>query len=563
MKKHLVFAVVPFLALGCGDELKDENGDGIADGVREPDSVTVVTPATPKGTVSGQVLGTDLKPLSEASVKMTIGSSADPVTATTDAEGNFEFKDVPAGSQVLLTFTKQGYATLRASSTVPSSAGNVPINNGNASFGPITLAKLDGTLNFLLVTPQGRPAANVKAVLEATPAGSIILSNYESTSQVVSTVVVEATSNEQGALTFSGIPSSLEMARLYNNSSGAGQYKLWVSPMDSNNDGVPETGGYVNSYSGQNVVENSTIRIINLPFSRPTGSALNVQSSNVASLQGSTDFDPLRNMIRPGEPIYLFFNQPVQTGSLLARLTDEYGRESLNANVAIGNGGYSATITPAASLQEGKEYNIDLHAVSAEGGSIFTRTGFFFTGDYSSPRTISITEVRYRETSTSGAAATQIDPGERVYITFSAPIGRTYNIGAPSSGPHVQVFIDANLADGAFLNKTGDVPGELGNAVGIDLVMDEPFAPFQTRTPAETAPFSMTGSSYTTRYSFVFPAGSFPLADLSRKLYVAFDQLASRSSGSTNLIYESIWGQPLTSNLVSPSPIIILPPPTN
>ena len=547
MKKHLVFAVVPFLALGCGDELKDENGDGIADGVREPDSVTVVTPANPKGTVSGQVLGTDLKPLGEASVKMTIGSSAEPVAATTDAEGNFEFTDVPAGAQVLLTFTKQGYATLRASSEVPSSAGNVPINNGNASFGPITLAKLDGTLNFLLVTPQGRPAAGVKATLEATPAGSIILGNYENTARVVSTVVVEATSNEQGALVFTGVPSAPEMARL---SQGNGKYNLWVSPMDSDNNGVPETGGYVDTYGGSDVVANSTIRIINLPFTRQTGSALTVESSNVASLRGSVDFDPLRNMIRPGEPIHLFFNQPIQTGSMLARLTDEYGRELLNVNTAVNNGGYSATITPAVSLQEGKEYNLDLRAVSAEGGSIYSNTGFFFVGDQTSPRPVTIAEVRYQETSTTAPTATQINPGEKMYVNFSAPIARAYNVNSPAFGPYVQVFFNANIADASAssLNVIGDVQGELGNANGFDLIIDEPTAPIQTRTPAETSAFVLTPSRYSTRYSF-FYGGAFPLSPSNLTVQVAFSKLPNRASGSTNGIYESIWGQPVTNDM--------------
>lgn len=298
MKKHLVFAVVPFLALGCGEDLKDENGDGIADGVREPDSVTVVTPANPKGTVSGQVLGTNLAALADVSVEMTIGSAADPVAATTDAKGNFEFTDVPAGAQVLLTFSKAGYATLRASSTVPSSAGNVPINNGNASFGPITLAKLDGKMNFLVVRPDGRPAARAKGTLEATPAGSIILSNGDNTSQVVSTVVVEAETNDQGLLTFSGIPSAAELARLRN---GQGVYKLFVSPITDTN-GVPETGGYVDSYFGSDVVANSTTRLIQLPFTRPQNTALNVESSNVGTLRGATDTDPLRNMYPPASP---------------------------------------------------------------------------------------------------------------------------------------------------------------------------------------------------------------------------------------------------------------------
>lgn len=538
MKKHLVFAVLPFLALGCGEDLKDENGDGIADGVREPDTVTVVTPATPKGTVSGQVLTTDLRALGEVAVEMTIGSSAEPVATTTDAKGNFEFKDVPAGSQVLLTFTRSGYATLRATSTVPSSAGNVPINNANASFGPVTLTQLNGTLNFIVVTPQGRPAAGARATLEATPAGSVVLFNNENTPRVLSSVVVEATADDNGVLSFTGVPSAQELARLTN-----GQYRLWVSPVDLNNDGTPDTAGFANTYSGEAVVQNTTTRLINLLYARGSqGGNVFVENSNVGSLRGASDFDPLRNMISPSEPIYLYFNQPVQQGSLLARLTDEVGRESLAVTATVSNNGYTATIRPSGTLQPGREYNIDLRAVSAEGGSIFTRTGFFFTGEQTSPQSVSIAEVRYQETSTTAPTATQLNPGERIYVSFSAPIARTFN-----SASHVHVFFDANIADASAtsLNVIGDVPGELGNPVGFDLFIDEPFAPLQTRTPAETSVFPLIGSNYSTRYSLIY-GGAFALNPSTLRVSVAFDKLGSRGISGT---YESIWGQPITSNL--------------
>src|SRR6218665_2345854 len=172
MKKHWAF-VVPLLVMGCGPE--DSNGDGIADGILKPDSVSVVAPATPKGTVSGQVLDTRLAPLAGAEVKLLIGSdpSGSQFAAQTDAAGNFMFANVPAGSSVLVTASKAGYATLRASADVPSSAGNIPINNGNASLGAILLAETGGSVSFTLLTPSGHPAANARAYLEATPARAL------------------------------------------------------------------------------------------------------------------------------------------------------------------------------------------------------------------------------------------------------------------------------------------------------------------------------------------------------------------------------------------------------
>lgn len=531
MKKHLVMAVVPFLAFGCGDDLVDADGDGIADGVREPDTVTVVTPANPKGTVSGQVLSTDLRPLTEVTVEMTIGSSAEPVSTVSDAKGNFTYKNVPAGSHVLLTFSKAGYATLRATAQVPSSAGNVPINNGNASFGPITLARLDGTLNFLVVTPQGRPAAGARATLEATPAGAI--SNGDESSSMVSSVVVEATANEQGLLTFTGIPSAAELARLRN---GNGEYRLWVSPIDANGDGVPETGGYVNTYYGAEVVANSTTRLISLPYSRPQNVPLSIESSNVASLRGGgADFHPLRNLVRPGELIHLFFNQPIQQGSLLVRMTDEYARESLGVTATVNNGGYSATINPGSTV-EGKEYNLDVRAVSAEGGSLYSTVGYFFAGAASGPQlATAIAEARYQETSTVGTPT--LNPGEVVYINFTHPVARTF-----FSGQYVQVFFDADINNSG---APGDARGEVGFHEGFDLYIDEPDRPVQTRTPAETPVFGIRLSNYSTRYYFVY-AGSVALTPSTAPLQVSFSTLGRRGINGT---YENIWGQPLSTDL--------------
>ncbi|NTX56707.1 carboxypeptidase regulatory-like domain-containing protein [Myxococcus sp. CA051A] len=545
MKKHLVMAVVPFLALGCGDDFKDENGDGIADGIREPDSVTVVTPATPKGTVSGQVLSTDLKALSEATVEVTIGSSADPLSATTDAKGNFEFKDVPAGSQVLLTFTKTGYATLRASSTIPSSAGNVPINNANVSFGPVTLTRLDGSLRFLLVTPQGRPAANVRATLEASPAGTIILSNTDNTTRVVSTVVVEATSDDQGVLTFQGIPTAQELARL-----SQGQYRLWVSAVDSNSDGVPETNGYVGTYPASNVVASGTTRLINLPNSRDTSlGSLNVEGSNVAMLRGAADPHPLRNMVRPGEPIYLYFNQPVQQSSLLARLTDEYAKEALPVTVALGNGGYSATITPGNGVvQAGKEYNIDLRAVSVETGELYSRVGYFFGGEVGSVSPVTIAEARYQETSLTSPTSQQLNDGERIYINFSSPVFTPFFL---SDAAKVQVFFNFDIDNNGTVG--GASFGEVNNFSGQGFVLniDEPTSPYVTRSVQPERPvFAISASGYSTRYSFIYTTvTATPLVSLipnNVPFQVAFSKLGGRGVNQT---YESIWGQPITTDL--------------
>ncbi|MCY1046587.1 carboxypeptidase-like regulatory domain-containing protein [Corallococcus sp. bb12-1] len=534
MKKHLLMAVLPLLSWGCGDAT-DADNDGVADGIRDPNNVSVVVPSTPKGTVSGQVLGTNLQGLDGVTVAMTIGSQATGKSATTDAAGNFVMTDVPAGAQVLLTFSKSGYATLRATSTVPSAAGTVPINNGNASFGPVTLAQLNSKLVFNVVTPQGRPAAGAKGTLEVDRAGSLILSNYDNTASVLSKVYVEATAGDDGVLTFNGVPSGAELARLN------GSYNLWVSPMDANGDGIPETGGFVTSYSGASIVSTSITRVVNLPFARPQNVPLAVEGSNVGSLKAATVFDPLNNLVRPGEPIYLYFNQPVQPGSLLVRLTDEYAKESLSVTATVNAGGYSATINPGSGVvQEGKEYNLFVRAVSAEGGTNFTQTGFFFGGDQASPKAVTIAELRYQEQSQVGTlAATQLNPTEVVYVSFSAPL-------RPPPGTSVQVFFKTDIDNDTKIGFNSF--GEFGNYTnqGFPLTLNEPLFPYVTRTPAEVPVFGIASSQgYSTRYSFIY-SGTVALNPSQTELVVAFSKLPTVG---TNEAYESIWGQPVSTDL--------------
>ncbi|RKH37587.1 carboxypeptidase-like regulatory domain-containing protein [Corallococcus sicarius] len=547
MKKFLMMAVLPLLVGGCGSDETDANNDGVVDGIRDPNNVSVVVPSTPKGTVSGQVLGTNLMPLADVTVSMTIGSQTSPKTATTDAAGNFVMTDVPAAAQVLLTFSKTGYATLRATSTVPAEAGTVPINNGNASFGPITLAQLNSSLRFHVVTPDGRPAAGAKGTLEVDKAGSIILGNYETGTSVVSKVYVEATADEQGVLTFTGVPSGAELARLN------GSYNLWVSPLDANGDGAPETGGFVTSYSGSSIVSTSVTRVINLPYTRPQGGALFIESSNVSSLKAPVSTDPLNNMVRPGEPVYVYFNQPVQPGSMLVRLTDEYAKESLPVTATVNNGGYSATISPGAGVvQEGKEYNLFVRAVSAEGGTNLTQTGFFFGGSQATPKAVTIAELRYQEKDLPPAAtATQLNAGETVYVSFSAPLKNL-------SGYDVQVFFDADI-DGNGRKGEYSV-GEVGNysGQGFPLFINEPTGPYATRTPAEKPVFGIQPSTYSTRFSFVYP-GSVALAPGQAKIVVAFSKQASNQG--VNETYESIWGQPMNVDLEATG-IVLQPAPT-
>jgi hypothetical protein len=535
--KKLVMALVPALMFGCGSPA-DTNGDGIADGVQDPNNVSVVVPATPKGTISGQVLTTQQKPLVGATVSLTVGSSATAKTATSDDGGNFTFQDVPAGAQVLLTFSKDGFASLRASSIVPDSAGNVPINNGNASFGPVLLSELSGQVKINLIGPDGRPAVGAKGTLEVDPAGVVLFGLSEQTS---SKVVVEAVADAQGVLTFDKVPSPIEANRF-----GA-QYRLSVAAMDTNGDGVFETGGLVRTYSSSTLITSGTVRTESLPYgySAPAGT-LTIDYSNVASLKGGSTH-PLFNMIKPGESVYIVFNQPVQANSVNVGLTDEYGKESIGVSKSLTNGNTVLTLTPSQGLQVGKEYNLFIRAValndSTSGGSSFNRTVAFFAGDPSSPQPINIDVSAKFYDSGNGVAGTknnnQLDSGELVLINFN-------QVMTHYGSTQVQAFFDTDIN-----NATTAVVGEWNptdktNSGFLVSSLEPPNAALDPTPVFSGIPFS----GYTTRYAFTYGNGTTTYKSLNAgttqyPMVIAFGKILTPSTDG----YESGWGVPQPSNI--------------
>jgi hypothetical protein len=549
--KKLALALVPFLLLGCGEDPTDTNGDGIADGVQDPNNVSVVVPATPKGTVSGQVLTTQQRPLTGVNVAMTIGSSPTPKTATTDEGGNFTFQDVPGGAQILLTFTKEGFAPLRALSQVPTEAGNVPINNGNASFGPVLLSETNGTVKFTLISPTGRPAAGVKATLEVDGAGTVL---FGPTASVSSTVVAEAVADAEGVVTFTNVPPPAEIDRI---TTGA-VYKLVIYAYDENNDGILESNGRVLSYSGVNLITGSNATPVSLTFAYSPTTPLAIDFSNMAALKGGSTL-PQFNMLKPGDSIHIVFNQPVQSSSVIVGLTDEYGKEVIGINKTITNGGLVLTLAPQ-NILPGKEYNLYLRAVSLSGGTSLSRTVSFFGGDPAQPQAINIdATVRFWDSGVPdgvggflGRNNNQLDRGEYVSISFNQVMK---NFGTAP----VQVYFDRDL-DGTTTNVTGEWNPNNSNIAGFSLGIYEPLTSV-SGLPGDPIPvFSgIPASGYSTRYYFQYGNSSASYISLNAAntvpLVFAFGRIRSPATDG----YESIWGVPQTATINVNATLVAIP----
>jgi len=538
MKKHLVFALVPFLALGCGDEAKDENGDGIADGIREPDSVTVVTPASPKGTVSGQVLSTRNTPLDGVTVEMTVGSSAEVVSSSTDAKGNFEFKSVPAGAEVLLTFSRPGHATLRASARVPSAAGNIPINDGNASVGPVVLAALDGTVRVNVLTPSGRPAAGARAVLEVDAAGKLLGPSLPNNSSLV----VEAQAGADGLVTFTGVPSPLEMTRL------GTTYRVIVNALDTNDDGILEAGGMRDEFSGLDLIITGSIRTMSLPQPLGTGSSLRINYSNLSALRSvDPSLRPQDNMLRSGEAIYIVFSQPVQPGSVTVSLANEYGSsEGFSVAKTLLQGNTVVSLTPSGTLQAGREYYLLVRAVAAVGNAFISRSVPFVVGDPASPPAIAVdSTVRFYDTN----GDTRLNSGEVVALSFNQVMFQRGVTG-------VQMFFrGVELDMTPATTSIGEWVDGNRNISGFPLLMSEPLSPSSVpplADPRPDFPVAAATNSYSTRFNFryapVVPVGGTPATfgnGSSVTLVMAFGLIPNPLVD----VYESAWGVPQTANV--------------
>lgn len=547
---RLARSIIPLLcavaAASCGPT--DENGDGIADGIQSPDSVTAVAPSTPIGSVSGIVLDTRFRPIEGADIKMNVGGPTGigeaALEAKSDAQGFYFAKNIPAGAQVLLTIGKPGFATARAAVTVPAAAGNFPINNGNGNVVPVLLTDLSGTVKFLVVTRSGRPARQVRAQLEAFPAYTEMI-GQDPYGVSRGSIVADATADDSGMLTFTGIPSPEEVSRL------SGMYILHVSSHDENGDGVIDSGGFVQTYDNSSMLVQGTVRTITLPDARTDGAGFRVLATNVPSLTaGAGVSQPVDNMLRTTDAIYIVFNEALEPSSIDARLADETGTKIIPSTATIGATGTTLTIQPTQGLSVGIKYNLSVRATSLDTGGQLSLDGYLFGGEIASPKAFAIASIAYRETTT---GTNILDSGEEVYFNFNQPI-------ASFGGGRVYVYFNFDVS-GNGQNSAND-PGEFGAASSPYEIFPiepapAPLVPVPQTSPQQLIPAPLVVNLKASGYTSVFTnrnpvtgvAWTFPgtvTVPAGTSLRVAFTKNASVGSG-----FQTIWSKTITEDVTS------------
>lgn len=515
-------------ALACGGGT-DANRDGIVDGVRSPDSVSQIAPSSPVGTLSGQVLTTDFKPLEGVSVSVLLGGASDAegntFKTTTDNEGLWSVKLLPAAATAQVTLTKMGYATARVSAFVPGNAGNFPVNNGNGNVGTVLLTHLDGVYRLQVVTASGKPAKQHKVLLEVTPAAVRVQDFNAGYGAPLGLFVTDASTDDNGFVEFKDIPGIGEEARLN------GNFAITIGAYDDDGDMRFDFLGTRLEHSAREIYLNVAPSVVTLASAHNAG-ALAVTASNVDSMINGPG-DPLKSMIKMSDSVYFVFNQAVLASSISVKVTDETGTVPVMAAVQP-KGPNILQVTLQAGAESGREYNLALRATSADNGSAFVRAAYFFGGDPTTPKPFAIEKVTYRRPASNPSTGMRLEPGDRVVVIFNQPIRN-------SGGQAVEVLIDADLNGDGMRRDQGEkslAGTTTPNSNGFQAFPAEPIA-----EPMST--FANMASGYTTRFEFTYPGTLGPVGmamatvsvPVSTQFVALFGEIPSSLFG-----HRTLWG---------------------
>ncbi len=530
-----IFTAAALLALSACATKEDKNGDGIVDGLQEPNSVSQVAPSTPVGTISGVVINSLNVGIEGVQVVMVLGDGADATktyNTTTNLQGAYSFKDVPGGSGAQLLFSKTGYSNARLNGSVPGAVGNFPINDGNGNAGVLTLVQLNSTLKFRVYTSQGRPAKGAKAFLEVqqtafqtfagvygNPCG-----NFSGNAEV----------DDNGLLTFLNTPDLTELARINSNAT----FALTIGALDENNDGRADVLGLIQNFTAGSLFINPDRTLI-LGDAHTTAN-LQISATNLDSFFQALS-PPYRNAVQAADSINIVFNQPITQvdTTRLVRVV----QEDCATNVAVAvtqRAPNVISIAPTAAWTLGSRYNIIVRATGLDSGNTQDFIGYFFAIDATAPRPLGANgafQVRKVAANTMSGA---YQPGDQLFVVFDAPI--TYQ-GGPLAKTYANYDLNNDTTVGGML---GD--GEFGGPEGSGLAIS--MAEQTAATDPAQGSFTCKQSGYSIRWraSLVgFPSTGFIPAGTRLKVAFAKDQQSADT-------YQTAWGSPVAPNCGASAP---------
>lgn len=527
-----ILTVCTVLALSACAPKDDVNGDGIVDGVRTPDAVSQVAPSNPVGTISGVVVNSQNQGLEGVQVVLILGEGADAsrtYKATTIApDGAYVFKDVPGGSSAQLLFSRTGYSNARLNGAVPGASGNFPINDGNGNAGVVTLTQLTGTLKLRVYTSQGRPAKGAKAFLEVlstafqTTAGTYggACGNFSGAAEV----------DENGLLTFNGVPDIAELARIGSNIN----YTVTIGALDEDMDGRADALGTITNLSAGSLFTNPDRTII-LGDAHASG-GLNILAASLDSFGGAFS-PPYRNAVKANDAISIVFNQPI-TQVDTTRLV-KVVQEDCQTNVAVSvtqRAPNVLSIAPASSWTLGSRYNIIVRATGLDTGVTSDFIGYFFAIDATAPRPLSPTAAFQVRKVMGNTMSSALQPNDTLHVLFDTPI-------IAQGGPQARAIINFDLnGDGMTGGMLGY--GEFNGPANSGFFINN--AEQTTANDPTLGTFTCKRSGYSSRWSIdpitPFPAANFIQASTGMRVIFPKDQSSSDS-------YQTAWGSPVAADV--------------
>ncbi len=425
-------------AVACSsDDPADANNDGIADGVLDPNNVTVVAPTRPQGYVAGEVWDAATnRPLSEATVRL-IGGGIDAEPVATPAEGAFEFGPIAAGAAFSIVIEKDGYT--RASFTglaIDDSAGNFPTINGAVYIGPVALLPTTGSFDVLVVSREGAPVPGAMITAESN-LSHLVADSARGAAHAT------AMTDMDGRASIAGLPDVRALPPRHRGSSGL---SIHVAPVDLDGDDVPDLDGTTVLVGGDAVRDQALPELIVLDA--PGDGNLRIIASNVTGFLGGSTAPAI---IADGAPARVVFSAPIDRESLLVELRNEMGTSSLTTSFVVSALGNVVTITSADPLSRGQEYNLALRVQSLDSNPlqiVDVAAPFFVEDNRQDP-------IEVLATFNDGNLDGQWGSGQDDFVVVvSAPVGAA---GAnPAFRLELWVALDLNGT-----STVGDAPGEL------------------------------------------------------------------------------------------------------
>jgi hypothetical protein len=524
--KTIIAAVVTCFVFSCTPPM-DANRDGIADGIKTPDNVSVVAPSSPIGSISGVVANTKFVGIEGATVTVTLGGRAEDgmgkiFTASTAADGSYSFQKVPAGGTGFVTVSKAGFGLARTSVTVPAAAGNVPLNDGNGSADLILLTELNYTAKFTVLTSAGRPAKGAKGLIEVTPSATRN-SGGAGYGVDIGVTSVEATVDDTGVLQFAGVPSPSEIARI------DGTYTVFIGAIDDDKDGRPEFNGSSRSFSGSAMFLNNNPQFILL--ANTAAGAPTIVASNLESLRSPTLNTPLANDVKPTDAINVVFNQAIVDSTKKVTVVAEDCGTAVAVTVTM-KAPNVMIIAPASSWSDGAEHNLAIRVTGAESGVSQNFVTTFFALDPAMPKTVSsMVSFQLKKNPMATMDLDKLKAGDRLFVVFSSPVR---NLGSDA-----RVFVNFDL------NMNGSNVMNLDQyEFGSPLTSGWPVAASETLSDATNGTFSCVSSTYTSRLEVNPPLLPIPAPASMNGIPLGTQfKIVIPKDTSGNLGYQTPWGQ--------------------